>query len=44
MGMSRLGLLANFLSLPILVGFLNGVALIIIVGQLTKLLGIPVSR
>jgi MFS superfamily sulfate permease-like transporter len=33
MGMLRLGFIANFLSLPILVGFLNGVALIIIVGQ-----------
>jgi high affinity sulfate transporter 1 len=43
MGMMRLGFIANFLSLPILVGFLNGVALIIIVGQLATLLGISVE-
>ena len=43
MGMLRLGFIANFLSLPILVGFLNGVALIIIVGQLGKLIGISVG-
>ena len=28
------GFIANFLSLPILTGFLNGIALIIVVGQL----------
>jgi high affinity sulfate transporter 1 len=38
-GFARLGFIANFLSLPILAGFLNGTALIIIVGQLPKLLG-----
>ena len=43
MGSARLGFIANFLSLPILVGFLNGVALIIIVGQLGKLFGIAVE-
>ena len=43
MGMLRLGFIANFLSLPILVGFLNGVALIIIVGQLGKLIGVSVT-
>jgi high affinity sulfate transporter 1 len=43
MGNLRLGFIANFLSLPILVGFLNGIALIIIVGQLGKLLGISVE-
>jgi len=43
MGIARLGFIANFLSLPILVGFLNGVALIIIVGQLGKLLGVSVE-
>ncbi len=38
-GFIRLGFIANFLSRPILTGFLNGIALIIIVGQLPKLLG-----
>ena len=35
----RLGALADFLSRPILVGFLNGISLYILVGQLGKLLG-----
>jgi high affinity sulfate transporter 1 len=35
----RLGFIANFLSQPILVGYLNGIALLIIVGQLPKLFG-----
>ena len=39
----RLGALADFLSKPILVGFLNGVALSIVLGQLGKLLGFVVS-
>jgi high affinity sulfate transporter 1 len=38
-GISRLGFIANFLSLPILAGFLNGIALIIVAGQLSKLFG-----
>lgn len=36
----RLGMLADFLSKPILVGLLNGIALTIILGQLGKLTGI----
>ncbi len=35
----RLGFIANFLSQPILTGYLNGIALLIIVGQLPKLFG-----
>jgi high affinity sulfate transporter 1 len=35
----RLGALADFLSKPILVGFLNGVALSILLGQLGKIFG-----
>src|SRR5215472_3618998 len=35
----RLGALADFLSQPILVGFLNGIALSIILGQIGKVLG-----
>jgi high affinity sulfate transporter 1 len=38
----RLGFVADLLSRPILVGYLAGVALIMIVGQLGKLTGIPV--
>ncbi len=40
-GVARLGFIANFLSQPILTGYLNGIALIILVGQLPKLLGYP---
>jgi len=36
----RLGLLADFFSKPILVGFLNGIAITIILGQLGKILGV----
>jgi high affinity sulfate transporter 1 len=39
----RLGALADFLSRPILVGFLNGVALSVILGQAGKIFGFPVS-
>jgi high affinity sulfate transporter 1 len=39
-GLGRLGFLADFLSRPILTGFLNGTGLSIIVGQFGKLLGI----
>jgi len=42
-GIARLGFIASFLSLPILVGFLNGIALLIIAGQLPKLLGYTVE-
>ena len=42
-GIARLGFIANFLSRPILVGYLNGIALSIIVGQVGKLLGIDVA-
>jgi high affinity sulfate transporter 1 len=39
----RLGALADFLSRPILVGFLNGVSLHILAGQLGKLFGFAVE-
>ena len=35
----RLGVLANFLFRPILVGFLNGIALSIFLGQIGKGIG-----
>ncbi|ASJ72841.1 sulfate permease [Granulosicoccus antarcticus] len=43
-GVIRLGFMANFLSQPILTGYLNGIALLIMVGQLHKLLGYPASE
>lgn len=39
----RLGVLADFLSKPILVGFLNGVALSIFLGQIGKIFGFPIE-
>jgi high affinity sulfate transporter 1 len=38
----RLGFLANFISLPVLVGFQAGVGIVILVGQLKSLLGVQV--
>jgi SulP family sulfate permease len=42
-GLVRLGFLADFFSRPVLLGFMNGVAVIIIVSQLPQLLGIQVE-
>jgi high affinity sulfate transporter 1 len=39
----KLGALADFLSRPILVGFMNGIALSIVLGQIGKLLGFSVE-
>ena len=39
-GLLRLGFLANFISEPVLKGFIIGLALTIIIGQVPKLLGI----
>ncbi|HEX3101860.1 MAG TPA: SulP family inorganic anion transporter, partial [Pyrinomonadaceae bacterium] len=41
-GIAGLGVIANFLSRPILTGYLNGIALSIIAGQLGTLLGFSV--
>lgn len=43
MGVARLGFLANFLSHPVISGFITASAIIIGVGQLKNLLGIPVE-
>src|SRR3954452_16678286 len=40
----RLGALADFLSKPILVGFLNGMALSIALGQIGKIFGFPITN
>lgn len=39
-GLLRLGFLANFISEPVLKGFIVGMALVIIIGQVPKLFGI----
>lgn len=39
----RLGFLANFLSKPILIGFVGGLALDILVSQLAKMLGVKID-
>jgi high affinity sulfate transporter 1 len=39
----KLGALADFLSKPILVGFLNGIALSIMLGQIGKIFGYPIT-
>lgn len=41
-GVLRMGWVAEFLSVPIITGFLAGVAVIIVIHQLPDLLGIPV--
>jgi sulfate permease, SulP family len=43
-GLARFGFLADFVSKPILVGYIAGVSLIMIVGQLGKLFGITIAR
>ena len=40
----RLGVMADFLSKPILVGFLNGIALSVILGQIGKIFGFAIER
>ncbi len=42
-GLARIGFLANFLSRPLLSGFMTGLAISILVGQLPKLLGLSVD-
>jgi high affinity sulfate transporter 1 len=43
-GFLRLGFIANFLSKPILIGYLNGVSVLLIVSQLGKLTGIKLEQ
>ena len=42
-GALRLGFVAEFLARPVLVGFISGIGVLIIVGQLPKLLGLTVE-
>jgi sulfate permease, SulP family len=41
--LARLGFLADLLSRPVLVGYLAGIAVVMIVSQLTKMTGVPVD-
>ncbi|MFZ0833404.1 MAG: sulfate permease [Mycobacterium sp.] len=41
-GLARLGFLANLLSRPVLVGYMTGIAVVMVASQLEKLTGIPV--
>jgi SulP family sulfate permease len=43
-GLIRMGVLLNFLSYPVLMGFINAAAIIIGLSQLPAILGIPVSQ
>jgi SulP family sulfate permease len=43
-GLMRMGVLLNFLSYPVLMGFINAAAMIIGLSQLPAILGIPVSQ
>jgi SulP family sulfate permease len=44
MGVFKLGLVVNFVSNPVIVGFINAAAIIIALSQLNKLLGLPLGR
>jgi SulP family sulfate permease len=41
--LARLGWIADYLSRPVLIGYLQGVAVVMIIGQLGKLLGLSIS-
>jgi SulP family sulfate permease len=43
-GLLRLGFLAKFISEPVLVGFKAGIALVIVVDRLPKLLGVKIDK
>lgn len=43
-GVMRMGFFVNFFARPILVGFLNGIAISIVAGQMGKFLGIAIHK
>jgi high affinity sulfate transporter 1 len=43
-GLLRLGFIADFLSRPVIVGFISGIAIDVIVGQAPKLFGVPAGK
>jgi SulP family sulfate permease len=44
LGVLKLGVVVNFLSHPVIVGFTNAAAIIIALSQLNKILGVPIGR
>ena len=44
LGLFKLGVVVNFLSHPVIVGFTNAAAIIIGLSQLNKILGVPMTR
>lgn len=44
LGAFKLGVIVNFLSHPVIVGFTNAAAIIIALSQLSKILGVPMAR
>jgi len=44
LGIFKLGVIVNFLSHPVIVGFTNAAAIIIALSQLSKLFGVPMGR
>ena len=44
LGLARLGAIVSFLSHSVIVGFTNAAAIIIVLSQLSKLLGVPIGR
>lgn len=43
-GVLRLGFIANFISTPVLTGFKAGIGVVILVGQLGKVTGLPLEK
>ncbi len=44
LGLLKLGVIVNFLSHPVIVGFTNAAAIIIALSQVNKLIGVPMGR
>lgn len=44
LGVFKLGVLVNFLSHPVIVGFTNAAAIIIALSQVSKIFGVPMAR
>ena len=44
LGVFKLGVIVNFLSHPVIVGFTNAAAIIIALSQVNKLIGVPMGR
>ena len=40
-GLARFGFISDFLSRPVITGFVFGIAMVIVIGQIPKILGVP---